>query len=280
MATPTDPPVAVGATIGNATQQRVRITPGERHTDETRPLPARNDPFRRWFRAAYPWLVGLGLALAWDRAVYLHVAVKSPQRLDALNSADWYRTLRIVGAPWLWMFVAAILVLYDAGKGERAARRSNTDPGLLRGASAALRRATFLLLSSLLSGAAAEVVKALVGRYKPDSEGTDGYFRFASLHERFVEWKWNDLGLPSSHVALAFGACFAMSILFPRAKGVFLTMAIGCALTRLLVGAHFLSDTYAALLLAYCVTKGVYTLDRRNNHGTGVDEKDGLSDAG
>ena len=50
-----------------------------------------------------------------------------------------------------------------------------------------------------------------------------------------------------------------------------LPMAIGCAMTRLLAGAHFLSDTYGAVLLAFMVTQGVYRLDRRNNHGRGID---------
>lgn len=257
---------------GAAGRERVQITPGERQIDEHR-QPGRHDRrSRKWIKQSFPWLVGLVLALAWDRAVYVHIALKDPARLDALNSADWYRTLRIAGAPWVWLFVAAVMVLYDAGKGERSARQTNTNPGLLRGGSAALRRATFLLLSALLSGGAAEIIKALVGRYKPDTEGVDGYFRFASLHERFVEFRWNDLGFPSSHAALAFGACFAMSIMLPRARIVFIAMAIGCAVTRLLAGAHFLSDTYAAVLLAFVVTKGVFALDRRNNQGVGVDE--------
>ncbi|MBC7772626.1 MAG: phosphatase PAP2 family protein [Pyrinomonadaceae bacterium] len=262
-----------GAVTNVAGRDRVRVTPGEKHLDETSRHGAggRNRRFPRWVWQSVPWLIGLALALAWDRAVYIHIAVKDPARLQALNSADWYRTLRIAGAPWVWFFVAAVLVLYDAGKGERSAKHSNTYPGLLRGGSAALRRGTFLLLSALLSGGAAEIVKAIAGRYKPDT--TDGFFRFASFHERFVQLKWNDLGFPSSHAALAFGACFAMSIMVPRARMVFVLMAIGCAVTRLLAGAHFLSDTYAAVLLAYLVTRGVYALDRRNNQGVGVDEE-------
>lgn len=251
----------------------VRVAPGERHQDEALHLRDRGGRVRRWASVAAPWLLGLLLALAWDRAVYVHLAVKDGARLMSLESSDWYRTLRIVGAPWAWLFVAAALVLFDAGKGERAARQESTPPGLMRGGSAALRRATFLLLSALLSGGAAELIKAVVGRCKPDT--TDGYFRFATLHERFVELKWNDLGFPSSHTALAFGACFALSIMLPRARMVFLAMAIGCAMTRLLAGAHFLSDAYGAVLLAFVVTKGVYALDRRNNQGIGVDGWDG-----
>jgi len=77
----------------------------------------------------------------------------------------------------------------------------------------------------------------------------------------------------SSHAAVAFGACFALSIMIPRGTVVFLLLAIGCSVSRLLVGAHYLSDTYAAVLLAFIVTRGIYLLDRRNNAGHAIDHE-------
>jgi len=267
---PSPPPTAPSPDAAPA----VRVFPGRRGFDLADPLAlahltSAQRRRRAWFRRLAPWVAVFLLTLAWDRAVYLNIAVHDPAKLQRLESSDWYRTLRIVGAPWAWLFVAAVLVLTDNRRGAIAAKAGAPDPGLIRGGHAALRRATFLLLSALLSGGAAELIKGLVGRFKPEETG--GMFKFASLHLRFVEWKWNDLGFPSSHAALAFGACFAMAILFPRARLVFLAMAIGCSVSRLLAGAHFLSDTYAALVLAFLITRGVYALDRRNNQGEGVD---------
>ncbi len=196
----------------------------------------------------------------------MHIAVHDAGALSKLESADWYRTLRIVGAPYIWLFVGVIFVLFDA---QRAAASLDDPDRYFTGKNPSLRRATFLLLSALLSGGAAELLKAIVGRFKPDA--ADGFYRFAPLHERFIQFKWNDLGFVSSHAATAFGACFALSIMLPRASVVFMLMAIGCAMTRLLAGAHFLSDTYGAVLLAFVVTHGVYRLDRRNNAGHAID---------
>jgi membrane-associated phospholipid phosphatase len=125
------------------------------------------------------------------------------------------------------------------------------------------RRATFLFLCPLLSGGVAEILKPLVGRYKP--EETDGWFVFAGLRERWTEW--SDLGVASSHTAVAFGAAFALSWILPRGAPLFIAGAVGCALTRLLAGAHFLSDVYLGVMVAYLVSRGLRTLDLRNNAG-------------
>lgn len=248
----------------------VRVEPGARAFDlagSSRGTGGRTA--RSILRRSVPWLVGLIIACAWDRATFLHIAVKDAPTLAKLESADWYRTLRIIGAPYIWLFVSVIFILVDAQRASRIQIPGDNHSGYFTGKTPSLRRATFLILSALLSGAAAEIVKAIVGRYKPDT--ADGWYRFASFHERFVDFRWNDLGFVSSHAATAFGACFALSIMLPRASVVFMVMAIGCAMTRLLAGAHFLSDTYGAVLLAFVVSQGVYRLDRRNNQGRGID---------
>ncbi|MGE3109296.1 MAG: phosphatase PAP2 family protein [Phycisphaerales bacterium] len=221
----------------------------------------------------------MAIALSWDRAAYLHVAVHDAAALAKLESSDWYRTLRIIGAPYIWVFAAVVFILVDAprsrrtsiGVAEAAAGSSAPEGGYFTGPHPALRRATFLLLSSLVSGGLAEVLKACVGRLKPDV--SDGWYRFASLRERFVGFHWNDLGFVSSHAATAFGACFALCIMLPRGTAVFMLMATGCAATRLLAGAHYLSDTFGAVLLAYVVVRVMYVIDRRNNAGVAIDRR-------
>lgn len=257
-------PVSASSTRGDGERARVHVHPGDMQSDMSS-----GQRRTRWLRALLPWAVGLAVACAWDRAAYLLLAVNDPASLTKIESADWYRTLRVVGAPYIWFFVAVIFVIFDAARSDQKRTPDEVHDRYFTGRTPAFRRATFLLLSALGSGAAAELVKAVVGRYKPD--GTDGWYRFASLHERFIELRWNDLGFVSSHAATAFGACFALSIMLPRATFLFVSLAIGCSLTRLLSGAHYLSDTYGAVLLAYLVTHGWYRLDRRNNSGIAID---------
>jgi membrane-associated phospholipid phosphatase len=220
-------------------------------------LPARTPLGRVLYRLrpSLPWLVGLLAALLLDRLVYSRLAITETDRAAALQSRDLYRMFRVAGTLWPWLIIGAAMLLLDLGKRPRRARDF-------------LRRPVFLLLSAALAGLAAESLKPLVGRYKP--ENTDGHYVFAAFSKRLTDW--HDLGMASSHAAVAFGAAFALSLMLPRAAPLFLVLAIGCAVTRLLAGAHFLSDVYVAVLLAYAVTTALYHLDRRNNDGRSIDQ--------
>ena len=92
-------------------------------------------------------------------------------------------------------------------------------------------------------------IKRLIGRERPGL--TVHLYSFKSLLGGFVDD--SNLGLPSSHAAVAFGGAFVLMYLFPRIWPIALAGAIGCGLTRLLAGAHFLTDVYAAAGLGYAV---------------------------
>jgi membrane-associated phospholipid phosphatase len=196
----------------------------------------------------WPWVVGLVLALAWDRAVYVHVALADRARLGEMERTDWYRTLRAAGSMWPWLLLGAAFVLIDARHAPAAPR------GMFR-------RAGLLVFSGAASGLAAEGLKLVFRRLRPDQ--TDGWYRFRPWADH--PFSARDLGLPSSHGAVAFGAAFALSFMYPRAAPVFLFIALGCVCTRLLEGAHFLSDAYVAMLLAYAVTRALHAHDARVN---------------
>lgn len=203
------------------------------------------------WRTLAPWGVLLLITLCWDRAVYLHVAVADPAAKAAMEQRGWYITLRSLGTLYPALGLAVLFLLIDSAAGARPRR---TDP---------LRRAVFLFLCPLLAGGIAELLKPLVGRFKP--EYTDGWFSLAGLSERWS--RWSDLGMASSHTAVAFGTAFALSSLIPRGWPLFLGAAVGCAMTRLLAGGHFLSDVYVGILIAYVVTRAVRAVDARNNRG-------------
>jgi membrane-associated phospholipid phosphatase len=62
------------------------------------------------------------------------------------------------------------------------------------------------------------------------------------------------LGLPSSEAAVAFAAAAMLARLFPESSMVWYALALGCALTRVASGAHFLSDVALGALVGYVVT--------------------------
>lgn len=199
------------------------------------------------------WFIGIALAMCWDRAVYLGLRPggpgASPEESAAakavLESRAWYQALYVLGTLWPWLIVAAALVFADIGGGPARAARG-------------VRRALFLLAGAGLGGAVTESAKILFRRLRP--ELTDGYYGFRPPWENF--WSGSNLGLPSSHAGVAFGAAFAMCCIFPRAWPVFLGAAIGCSLSRVLAGAHFLSDVVVAAFMAYWVVWGLRRLGR------------------
>jgi membrane-associated phospholipid phosphatase len=212
-------------------------------------------------RAAVPWVALLLITVCWDRAVYLHVRVADAARFAAMEKAGWYIALRSLGELYAWGALAVLLLLIDLGAPKSTERMRNP-----------FRRAIFLILCPVFAGGVAEALKPIVGRFKPET--TDGWFVFAGLRERLTAW--SDLGMASSHAAVAFGAAFALSYIVPRGAPLFIAGAVGCAMTRLLAGAHFLSDVYVAILIAYAATRAIRAIDLRNNAGVPLAPGGGL----
>ncbi len=188
------------------------------------------------------WAVVVVLSLAWDRAFWLHVSIHDHDRAALLPSKDWYAALRILGFIGTWAGVAVLLWLIDLGH---------------RGW---WKRGAYLLGSAIAGGAAAEILKPIVGRLRP--EETDGWYVFLDLGERIS--RNSDLGMASSHTGVAFGAAAAMARLVPSAWPVFLLGAAGTAMTRIIAGAHFLSDCVVGAMLGYACAWAIWQIDPRN----------------
>lgn len=211
-----------------------------------------------WRTSPLAWLILLIVAMAWDRAGYIHLSVKTYTDLLDLEGKDWYRALRIFGFGGTWAAFGAILLLIDFARRDRGESLPGGPP----------RRAVFLWLSVAGSALLAEGLKPVFGRLRPEDTGGD--YALMPLARRLFDA--HDLGFPSSHTAAAFGAALALSVCFRPATPILLAAAVGCGLTRVLAGAHFLSDTVAGAAVAYAVTLLVWRIDARNNGGIGLGE--------
>ncbi|HQR19120.1 MAG TPA: phosphatase PAP2 family protein [Gemmatimonadales bacterium] len=153
--------------------------------------------------------------------------------LPKLANTDLGRLLRIQGFLPTWMIVGGALVLVDwplrtAG-----------------GVWAALRRGTLVMVSAALSGALGELLKILIRRQRPGP--SVGEYVFRDWADRPLSTA--GLGLPSSHVIVAFGALAMLGLLFPRARPVCYALAAGCAFSRVAAHAHFVSDVTLAAVI-------------------------------
>lgn len=149
-------------------------------------------------------------------------------RMPGVYDKDWGRLLRVMGFLGTWAAFAIAVGLHDAG-----ARPPLAHPR---------RRAWLLFLAPALAGLVAEVLKIAIRRERPAIH--DGTYGFRPWSER--TWSGAGLSLPSSHAAVAFGGAAMLAVLFPRARWVGYALAAGCGLTRILAGAHFVSDVLMA----------------------------------
>lgn len=172
-----------------------------------------------------PW-VPLILVAVVAASVLLDPLVWSLLPASSSGERDWHRLLRVMG--WLptWCAVGLGFALHDGR----------------------WRRAIQLVGPATAAGASAEVLKLLVRRTRPDATGEVVFRAFSDR-----TWDTSGLGMPSSHVAVAFGAAFALARLHPRTLPLGLALAAGCALTRVIDRAHLLSDCAVAALLAWVV---------------------------
>jgi len=190
-------------------------------------------PFRRFLVGS---LLALVLAHVVDGWASAHLVV------PRLANTDLGRLLRIQGFLPTWIFVAAALVMTDWP------RRAT------EGTWSAFRRGALLVCSAALSGALAEAMKILIRRERPGDE--TGSYVFRDWSDR--PWSTAGLGIPSSHVAVAFGALAMLAFLFPRARPVWYGLAAGCAFSRIAAHAHFLSDVVGAALLGMAIAEALW----------------------
>ena len=100
----------------------------------------------------------------------------------------------------------------------------------------------------------AELLKLAIRRLRPSPDVFEYLFR------SYTEGPLSNrgMGLPSSHVLVAFSGAAVMAKLFPQARWLWYLLAAGCAATRVLALGHFLSDTVVAALLGVAVGGGLW----------------------
>lgn len=167
----------------------------------------------------------LALATAVDPWAYRHV-VWLP-----VYDTDWGKALRSVGYWPLWIVVALALWMSDPTS------------------SLARWRAATLAASVTAAGLLGEIFKMLLRRERPGAH--DGAYVFRAFTDRPFDTR--GIGSPSSHAFLAFAAAATLARFYPKAAPIWYGLAIGCAVTRVLSRAHFVSDVVAGALLGLLV---------------------------
>ena len=104
----------------------------------------------------------------------------------------------------------------------------------------------FIFLTILLSGVTAQIFKHIIGRPRPILYNS---FEKTSLEIFSFDSKWHSF--PSGHTTTIFAFIFCLIFLFPKIKNILIIIAVIIASTRVIVGAHFISDIFGGVLVAY-----------------------------
>ncbi|MBX3322304.1 MAG: phosphatase PAP2 family protein [Phycisphaeraceae bacterium] len=180
-------------------------------------------------------LLLIGVVLLWLDGVLHALLAVGPEHKARLEGKDWYQMFRAAGYLPTWLLIGGTIVLWEWRKRGRAPLGAG------------------VLIGAVVSGLIAEGLKVVFGRHRPDADGAMDWNPFLGAIWNPQEFGSN-LGLPSSHVAVAFGAALVIWRLLPGAGGLALLAACGCAVTRLLAGAHSASDVYVGVLVAWGVS--------------------------
>lgn len=241
----------------------IEVKPSPALAGETRSTAAVVQPPKPWIAQA-PWFF-LGLfviACGWDKAVWTVVAAYTRPTIKAWEDAGpfssigaaAYMGIKVLGTVWVPAIIGAVLIL-------RAFIQPDTQ--LVK---RAIRRGVLIFLCPAAAGLAAEALKLVFHRMRP--EFGDGLYRF-----RFTDfWSSSGLGLPSSHAAPAVAFALALAAVFPRYVLAFVVLAVLVCLSRVLAGAHYLSDAYAGAVVGLTAAQIVIAFDLKNNHHRPVSE--------
>jgi membrane-associated phospholipid phosphatase len=183
------------------------------------------------------WTAIVALLAFVDPALWKACKLSEPEHF---RQSDVHQVLRQGGHLLTWGLIAWAIGMYFWRKA--AAKLPEKSP-------APIWHAVLIFASPLLSGGLAELLKRLVGRERPGAVDPSGVYTFKPFLHAFADT--TNLGLPSSHAAVAFGGAFMLMRLFPGAGWVALLWAIGCGVTRILLGAHYVSDVVAGAALGH-----------------------------
>jgi lipid A 4'-phosphatase len=108
-------------------------------------------------------------------------------------------------------------------------------------------RAAFIFVNVAVSGLAVDVIKVIVARARPKLFFSHGEFGFEWFRRGADHWSF-----PSGHVATVTALALSLTTIWPRLWPAWWTAALLICASRVILGAHYLSDLvggfYVALL--------------------------------
>ena len=114
-------------------------------------------------------------------------------------------------------------------------------------------RAWFVFTAVAVSGLATDVIKWIAGRFRPRMLFENQAYGFDFFHIKHTMTSF-----PSGHTTTAFALAMVVMFLYPRWRWVAWSLALGVAISRIAITAHFVSDTLAGAWIGIASTLWLY----------------------
>jgi membrane-associated phospholipid phosphatase len=128
-------------------------------------------------------------------------------------------------------------------------------------------RALFLFCAIAFSGIIANIIKVIIGRYRPEMLFEKGLYGINFLNFSFSNFSQGLTSFPSGHTATTFSLAWALSLFFPHARVPLLCFALMVGASRVIITSHYLSDALGGAyvgIMSVLVLKGIFgSLDRK-----------------
>jgi membrane-associated phospholipid phosphatase len=127
-------------------------------------------------------------------------------------------------------------------------------------------RALFLFSSIAFSGIIANIIKVIIGRYRPEM-----FFEKGLYGINFFNFSHGLTSFPSGHAATAFSLASGLSLFFPRARLPLFCFALMVGTSRVIITSHYLSDAvggaYVGIMSVLFLKEIMCSLDRKFSWG-------------
>lgn len=104
----------------------------------------------------------------------------------------------------------------------------------------------FLWLCVVIPAIICTTLKIVLGRTRPELLFTDNLYGFYGFKASHAFWSF-----PSGHTTSVMGLALGLSIVFPKYRFAYLSIAMMVALTRIILTDHYLSDVLIAIFLTF-----------------------------
>lgn len=145
-------------------------------------------------------------------------------------------------------------------------------------------RAFFLFISIAASGIIANIIKVIIGRYRPEMFFEKGLYGVNFLNFSFSNFSHGLTSFPSGHTATTFSLAWALSLFFPRTRIPLFCFAVMVGVSRVIITSHYLSDAlggaYVGIMSVLFLKEIIGSLDRKFSWGLKLQKGDKNEDLG